>query len=69
MEKSRYFRVIEGEEIRRDDPIEYFLRTGSQVLLSLEGVIAIDVSQNKEISGGGRTEGEKESILLSVVEE
>ena len=27
MEKSGYVRVIEGEEIRRDDPIEYFLPT------------------------------------------
>ena len=25
MEKSRYVRVIEGEEVRRDDPIEYFV--------------------------------------------
>ena len=30
MEKSRYIRVIEGEEVRRDDPIEYFLSTGSE---------------------------------------
>ena len=28
MEKSRYVRVIEGEEVRRDDPIKYFLPTG-----------------------------------------
>ena len=27
MEKSRYVRVIEGKQIRRDDPIEYFLPT------------------------------------------
>ena len=25
MKKSRYVRVIEAEEIRRDDPFEYFL--------------------------------------------
>ena len=25
MRKSRYVRVIEREEVRRDDPIEYFL--------------------------------------------
>ena len=24
MKKSRYVRIIEGEEVRRDDPIEYF---------------------------------------------
>ena len=31
MEKSRYVRVIEGEEVRGDDPIKYFLpmRIGS----------------------------------------
>ena len=28
MEKSRYVRVIEGKEIRGNDPIEYFLPTG-----------------------------------------
>ena len=28
MEKSRYVRVIKGEEVRRNDPIEYFLHTG-----------------------------------------
>ena len=25
MEKGGYVRVIEGEEVRRDDPVEYFL--------------------------------------------
>ena len=28
MKKSRYVRVIEGVEVRRDDPIEYFFPTG-----------------------------------------
>ena len=28
MEKGRYVRVSKGEEIRRDDPIEYFLPRG-----------------------------------------
>ena len=28
MEKSRYVRVIEGEEVRGDGPIKYFLPTG-----------------------------------------
>ena len=27
MEKSRYVRVIKGEEVKEDDPIEYFLFT------------------------------------------
>ena len=27
MEKSSYIRVIEGKEVRRHDPIEYFLLT------------------------------------------
>ena len=27
MKNSRYIRVIEGEEVRGDDPIEYFLHT------------------------------------------
>ena len=28
MEKGGCVRVIEGEEVRRDDPVEYFLPTG-----------------------------------------
>ena len=32
MEKSRYVQVIEGEEVRRDDPFEYFLPTGFGIL-------------------------------------
>ena len=28
MEKGGCVRVIEGEEVRRDDPVEYFLLTG-----------------------------------------
>ena len=61
MEKSRYVRVIEGKEVRRDDPIEYFLptRVGSTILV-LEGVMAIEVSQNKKISVGGKNGGTKE---------
>ena len=27
-QKSRYVRVVERKEVRRDDPIEYFLHTG-----------------------------------------
>ena len=28
MEKGEYVRVIEGEEVRRDDPVKYFLPGG-----------------------------------------
>ena len=28
MEKSGYVRVIEGEEVRGDDPVKYFLPAG-----------------------------------------
>ena len=31
MEKSRYVRVVEGEGVRGDDPVKYFLPTGSEV--------------------------------------
>ena len=31
MENNRYVRIIERKEIRRDDPIKYFLPTGSEV--------------------------------------
>ena len=55
MLKSRYVRVIEVEQVRRDDPIEYFLPTsvGSAFRVP-EGVKAIEVPQNEEISGEGR---------------
>ena len=33
MEKGGCVRVIEGEEVRRDDPVEYFLLQGSEVPL------------------------------------
>ena len=32
MEKSRYVMAIEGKEVRRDDPIEYFLPTGVGII-------------------------------------
>ena len=31
--------------------------------------MAVEVPENEEISGGGKTEGEKESVVLSVQEE
>ena len=44
MEKSRYVRVefIEGEKVRGDDPVEYFLPTGSEV--PLESHRGVDVN-------------------------
>ena len=33
MKKSRYMGVIEGEEVRGDDPIEYFLPMGDRKYL------------------------------------
>ena len=55
MEKSKYVEDIKGEEVRRNDPIEYFLLTGVRSTSSVpEGVMAIEVPQNEETSGGGR---------------
>ena len=55
MKKSRYVKVIEGEKVRGDDPFEYFLPTGvGSTFWVLEGVMTIEVSQNKEICGGGK---------------
>ena len=65
MEKGGCVRVIEGE-VRRDDPVEYFLPAGigstSQVP---EGVMAIEVPQNEEISGGGKNGG-REGICSAI---
>ena len=33
MEKGGCVSIIEGEEVRRDDPVEYFLPTGSEVFV------------------------------------
>ena len=51
--KDGYIRVIKGEEVRRDDPVEYFLptRVGSTSWVP-EGVMVVEVLQNEEISGG-----------------
>ena len=60
MEKSRCVRVIEGEEVRRNDPVKYFLPTGvGGTSLSPIGGDAIEVPQNEEISGGGKNGGRK----------
>ena len=58
MEKGGCVRVIEGEEVRRNDPVEYFLPAGVGSTSGVpEGVMAIEVPQNEEISGGGKNEG------------
>ena len=50
---------MEGEEIRRNDPVEYFLPMGRKYLFCPRGVMAIEVPKNEEISGGenGAREG------------
>ena len=66
MEKSKYVKIIEGEKVRGDNPIEYFLPmgVGSTFCVPLR-LMAIEVSHNKEISGGEKG-GRKELVLLSV---
>ena len=61
MEKSRYVKVIEDEEVRGDDPIEYFLPAWvGSTFRAPEGIMTIEVLQNKEISRGGKNGGRKE---------
>ena len=55
MEKSWCVRVIEGEAIRGDDPVKYFVPFGVRSTCSVsKGVMAIEVLQIEEISDGGR---------------
>ena len=62
MEKSWCVRVIEGEEVKRNDPVENFLLAGVGSTSGVpEGVMAIEVPQNEEISGGGK-DGGREGI-------
>ena len=50
MKKSRYVRIIEGEEVRGNDPIECFLPMGVGSTFSvLKGVMAMEVPQNEGI--------------------
>ena len=42
---------------------------GQQYLLIPRGVMAVEVCKNEEIFGGGKNEGEKKSVLLSVEEQ
>ena len=63
-------KVIEREEVRGDDPVEYFFPAGVGSNSGVpKRVMAIEVSQNEEILEEGRMEGEKESVLPSVGEE
>ena len=62
IDKSKYVKVIEGKEIKGDDP------RGSEVLLSPRGVMAVAVPQNEKIFVG-KNEGRKKSVLPSVGEE
>ena len=55
MEKSGCVRVIEGEEVRRNDPVKYLLPAWVGCTSWVpEGVMEIEVPQNEEISRGGR---------------
>ena len=56
MGKGGCVRVIEAEEVRGNDPVEYFLSPTSG---DPEGVMAMEVPQNEEISGGGKNGGRK----------
>ena len=66
LEKGGCVRVIEGEEVRGDDPVEYFLPAGvGGTSLVPEGVMAIEVPQNEEISGGGKN-GERKGVRSAI---
>ena len=66
MENSRYVGVIEGEEVRRDDPIEYSIPMGIGSIFRVpEEVMAIKVLQNEKISGGGK-DGGREGIVSAI---
>ena len=60
MEKSRYVRIIEGEEVRRDDPIIYFLPTEVRSTFRVpEGVMTIEVPRTKRFLEEERMEEKK----------
>ena len=49
IDKNRCVRVIEGKEVRGDNPIEHFVPTGAKsTFLVPKGVIAVEVPQNKK---------------------
>ena len=60
IEKSRYGRVIEVKEVRGDDSIQHFFPTGIGSNFRVpKGMMAVEISQNDEISGGGKSGGRK----------
>ena len=60
MEKCGCVKVIDGEEVRGDDPVEYFFPAGVRSTSRVpEGVMAIEVPQ---ISGGGKNGGRKGDV-------
>ena len=62
MKKGKHVRVIEGEEVRGDNPVEYFLPAGVGTTPRVSvRVMSIDVSQNEEVSGGGKI-GERKGV-------
>ena len=62
-----YVRVIEGEEVRGDDPVKYFLPTGVGSTSRVpEGVMAVEVPQNEEIYGGGKN-GERKGVNSAIL--
>ena len=70
MGKGGCVRVVEAEEVRGNDPVEYFLLTGVGSTSGVpEGVMAVEDPRMKRFLEVGRMEGEKESVLPSVGEE
>ena len=70
MKKGGCVRVIEGEEVRGDDPVEYFFPTGVGSDSSvLKEVMAIEVIRMKRFLEEGRIKGEKELVVPFVGEE
>ena len=60
MEKSRYDRIIEVKEVGGNDPIQHFLLTGfGSTFCVPKKMIAVEISQSDEISGGGKSGGRK----------
>ena len=60
-EESGHVRIIEGRKSEEITQSNTFSPRGSEVPLSPRGVMAIEVPQNKEISGEGKNGGTKRS--------
>ena len=70
MDKSWRAGDIEEKEVRADEPNRmFFPHWGRSIFWVPEGMVGVEVPQNKEISEGGKNGGEKESVLLSVQKE